>query len=54
MAKKKHKIPTPRNPFTLHLVRRQGDGAHGQTFKARRRDEKMKLKSGKLDLSDCF
>lgn len=50
MAKKPKQIPVQRNPFTLHLLRRQGEGAHGQSFKAKRRDDKVKLKTGKYEV----
>lgn len=42
---KKAKLPKSRDPFTVHLVKRGGQGAHGQTPKAKRTQEKARLKA---------
>lgn len=44
MAKKKKKIPTPRNPFVAHLVNKRGGGIHQKPYKTERRDSKLNVK----------
>lgn len=48
MAKKKVVIK-PRNPFTVLLANRGGNGAHGQTPKAKRSQAKAKMRKGDYD-----
>lgn len=40
----KSKMPKPRNPFTLHLVKKK-NGAHEKSYKAQRTKEKAMLKT---------
>jgi hypothetical protein len=42
--RKKNAAPKERNPFVQHLINRKGSGAHGQSKKAKRRDDKVELK----------
>ena len=43
--KRKPKVPKERNPFVALLATKRS-GAHGKTNKAKRRNEKIKLKNG--------
>jgi len=36
-------VPKPRDPFVQHLVKKK-QGAHGKSYKAHRRDDKVALK----------
>ena len=46
---KKKPLPKPRNPLVQHLVNRRGGGVHGQSPKAKRTQEKARLKAGHYD-----
>lgn len=47
-------LPKPRNPFVRHLITKK-QGAHGQSKKAVRRDDKAELKRSLLTkLQECL